>query len=65
MDRLTLDIPAGEFAVLVGPSDCGKTTTTKLINRLTGPRRDGSIWTARTSRTLTRTSSAALSGRPG
>ncbi|WP_353963502.1 ATP-binding cassette domain-containing protein [Streptomyces sp. NBC_00063] len=62
MDRLTLDIPAGEFAVLVGPSDCGKTTTMKLINRLTGPRRDGSIWTART---LTRTSSAALSGRPG
>ncbi|MDO0931136.1 ABC transporter ATP-binding protein [Streptomyces sp. DG2A-72] len=37
VDRLTLDIPAGEIVVLVGPSGCGKTTTMKLINRLIEP----------------------------
>lgn len=34
---LSLEIPAGEFTVLIGPSGCGKTTTLKMINRLIEP----------------------------
>jgi osmoprotectant transport system ATP-binding protein len=37
VDRLSLDVDAGEVAVLVGPSGCGKTTTLKMINRLVEP----------------------------
>jgi osmoprotectant transport system ATP-binding protein len=37
VDRLSLEIEAGEIAVLVGPSGCGKTTTMKMINRLIDP----------------------------
>jgi osmoprotectant transport system ATP-binding protein len=35
--QLSLEIDAGEIAVLVGPSGCGKTTTMKMINRLIEP----------------------------
>ena len=34
LDDLTLEIPAGTFCVLVGPSGGGKTTALKMINRL-------------------------------
>ena len=34
VDDLTLEIPAGCFCVLVGPSGGGKTTALKLVNRL-------------------------------
>jgi osmoprotectant transport system ATP-binding protein len=37
VDRVTLDIPAGQLTMFVGPSGCGKTTTMKLINRLIEP----------------------------
>jgi osmoprotectant transport system ATP-binding protein len=37
VDRLTLEIRAGEVCVLVGPSGCGKTTALKMINRLIEP----------------------------
>ena len=37
VDRLSMDITAGETVVLVGPSGCGKTTTMKMINRLVEP----------------------------
>jgi osmoprotectant transport system ATP-binding protein len=37
VDRITLEIAAGEILVLVGPSGCGKTTTMKMINRLIEP----------------------------
>jgi len=37
VDRLSLDIEAGDVVVLVGPSGCGKTTTLKMINRLVEP----------------------------
>ena len=34
LDDLTLEIPAGTFCVLVGPSGGGKTTALKMVNRL-------------------------------
>src|SRR6266478_3561226 len=34
VDDLTLEIPAGTFCVLVGPSGGGKTTALKMVNRL-------------------------------
>ncbi|HEY0411041.1 MAG TPA: ABC transporter ATP-binding protein [Candidatus Dormibacteraeota bacterium] len=37
VDDLSLEIGAGELAVLVGPSGCGKTTTLRMINRLVEP----------------------------
>ena len=37
VDDLSVDIAAGELAVLVGPSGCGKTTTLRMINRLVEP----------------------------
>ena len=37
VDRLCLEVPDGELAVLVGPSGCGKTTTLKMINRIIEP----------------------------
>ncbi|WP_406296639.1 ATP-binding cassette domain-containing protein [Embleya sp. NBC_00888] len=37
VDRVTLEIPAGQFVVFVGPSGSGKTTTMKMINRLIEP----------------------------
>jgi osmoprotectant transport system ATP-binding protein len=33
VDKLTLEIPAGEICVLVGPSGCGKTTAMRMVNR--------------------------------
>ncbi len=37
VDRLTLEVCAGELVVLLGESGCGKTTTLKMINRLIEP----------------------------
>ncbi len=37
VDRLTLEVRAGELVVLLGESGCGKTTTLKMINRLIEP----------------------------
>jgi sn-glycerol 3-phosphate transport system ATP-binding protein len=37
VDRLTLDIPDGEFMILVGPSGCGKTTALRLVAGLETP----------------------------
>jgi osmoprotectant transport system ATP-binding protein len=37
LDRLSLEVPAGETCVLVGPSGGGKTTALKLVNRLVDP----------------------------
>jgi osmoprotectant transport system ATP-binding protein len=34
VERLNLEIPAGEVCVLVGPSGCGKTTAMRLVNRM-------------------------------
>jgi osmoprotectant transport system ATP-binding protein len=40
--ELSLEIPAGTFCVLVGPSGAGKTTALKMVNRLV-PFDDGDI----------------------
>ena len=37
VDRVSLEVPAGEVCVLIGPSGCGKTTTLRMINRLIEP----------------------------
>ena len=37
LDALSLEIPAGETCVLVGPSGGGKTTALKMVNRLVEP----------------------------
>lgn len=34
VDRLSLDVPTGEFCVLLGSSGCGKSTSLRMINRL-------------------------------
>lgn len=34
---VTLEIPSGNFVVLLGPSGCGKTTLLKMVNRLFEP----------------------------
>jgi osmoprotectant transport system ATP-binding protein len=35
--ELSLDVDAGDIAVLVGPSGCGKTTILRMVNRLIEP----------------------------
>jgi osmoprotectant transport system ATP-binding protein len=37
VEKLNMEIPAGEIVILVGPSGCGKTTTMKMINRIIEP----------------------------
>ncbi|MFN8583609.1 MAG: ATP-binding cassette domain-containing protein, partial [Gemmatimonadaceae bacterium] len=37
VDALTLDVPDGQFSVLVGPSGCGKTTALRMIAGLETP----------------------------
>lgn len=37
IENLNLEIPKGQFTVLIGPSGCGKTTTLKMVNRLMDP----------------------------
>ncbi|MGW0431909.1 ABC transporter ATP-binding protein [Micromonospora sp. NPDC003197] len=37
VDELSLDISAGELAVLIGPSGCGKSTVLRMVNRLIEP----------------------------
>jgi NitT/TauT family transport system ATP-binding protein len=45
LDRVTLDVPAGDFVAIVGPSGCGKSTLLRVIAGLTAPS-DGSVeWT--------------------
>ncbi|MCP9489270.1 MAG: ABC transporter ATP-binding protein [Solirubrobacteraceae bacterium MAG38_C4-C5] len=34
VDKLSLEVPAGEVCVLVGPSGCGKTTAMRMVNRM-------------------------------
>ncbi len=43
VDRVSLQVEAGEICVLLGPSGCGKTTTLKMINRIV-PKTSGRIF---------------------
>lgn len=43
LDRVSLDVPAGEICALVGTSGSGKSTLLRLVNRLIEPT-DGDIW---------------------
>ncbi|MGH7523140.1 MAG: ATP-binding cassette domain-containing protein, partial [Gemmatimonadales bacterium] len=43
VDRVSLEIGAGEFFTLVGPSGCGKTTTLRLIAGFEDPDTGGTI----------------------
>jgi osmoprotectant transport system ATP-binding protein len=45
VDRLDLEVPAGQTCVLIGPSGCGKTTTMRMVNRLIEPS-EGRIFVA-------------------
>src|SRR5215469_17462531 len=37
LDRIDLDIPAGEFLTIIGPSGCGKSTVIRLLAGLARP----------------------------
>ncbi len=37
VDRLSLEIPAGEVFGLLGPNGAGKTTTIRMLSALIGP----------------------------
>jgi len=37
VDGLNLNVPDGKTMILVGPSDCGKTTSLRMISRLVEP----------------------------
>jgi putative spermidine/putrescine transport system ATP-binding protein len=37
VDRISLEIPEGEFVALLGPSGCGKTTTLRMISGFVPP----------------------------
>ena len=37
VDNINLEIPTGQFTVLLGPSGCGKTTTLRMIAGLESP----------------------------
>jgi iron(III) transport system ATP-binding protein len=43
LDRVSLDVEAGEFVSILGPSGCGKTTLLRVIAGLE-PQDSGSVW---------------------
>jgi phosphonate transport system ATP-binding protein len=48
VDRVCLEIPAGQFVGVIGRSGAGKSTLLRLLNRLIEPSRGGSspmMWT--------------------
>src|SRR6478609_4955596 len=34
LDRVSLDMPAGQVTALIGPSGCGKSTFLRILNRM-------------------------------
>ena len=56
VDRLSLDIRAGEFFALLGPSGCGKTTLLRMLAGFETRTKAASCLAARTSRRCCRIS---------
>jgi multiple sugar transport system ATP-binding protein len=58
--HMDLDVPNGEFIILVGPSGCGKSTALRMVAgleditdgqlKIGGPRTATSRWSSRTTR---------------
>jgi phosphate transport system ATP-binding protein len=48
LERVSLEMPAGEVTALIGPSGCGKSTFLRILNRMhelvPGARMGGSVW---------------------
>ena len=51
IERMDLEVQAGEFVSIVGPSGCGKSTFLKIVNGLIAPT-DGDIATGRQDGTI-------------
>lgn len=45
LDRLSVEVPAGEFVAVMGPSGCGKSTLLNMLGALDQPT-EGTVWVA-------------------
>lgn len=60
VDDISFTVPKGRFCALVGTSGCGKSTTLRMINRLTAHGGGRSPSTARWWQPITRCSCAGV-----